>query len=374
MKILELTNYSAGICGVYSRVKQEALLLAQKGNEVKIFSSNRVKGFSYFAPEKYKLKSVVIQRFSAIKLGGESFMYWNFKKEALTFNPDIIIAHSYRQLHTTQALSIAKEIGAKVLLVTHAPFARTDTRSLLSRIAVSLYDFFIGPKTLSKFKKVIAITKWEIPYLQTLGLKKNQIEYIPNGLDNEFFAAPKLKIRKSDNSIIFLGRISYIKNIETLLKAISLIKKPLFKLTMVGPVDAQYKKNLQQLIMSLNIKSRVHFEAPIYNIKEKINILDKASIFVLPSKSEGMPQSLQEAMARGKIVLASDIPATRDIIQNNKNGFLFQQGNTLDCAAKLKTIYSLTSQQKIIIGKKAKFSMRAFAWKNQIHKLEALYN
>ncbi len=78
MKILELTNYSAGICGVWNRVKEEAARLSKKNHEVVVFSSNFTKGSDEIAKSKDKIGGVLIRRFPARKLGGESFMKWDF--------------------------------------------------------------------------------------------------------------------------------------------------------------------------------------------------------------------------------------------------------------------------------------------------------
>ena len=96
MKILELTNFSAGICGVWARVREEATRLSALGHEVVVFSSNITKGDNKIASEFDLIKDVKIQRFSAKKLGGESYMQWypSAEKSVINFNPDIIIAHS----------------------------------------------------------------------------------------------------------------------------------------------------------------------------------------------------------------------------------------------------------------------------------------
>ncbi|MEK6824229.1 MAG: hypothetical protein AABY02_00065, partial [Nanoarchaeota archaeon] len=65
MRILELTNYTAGVCGVGARVKQEAALLAQKGHEVQIFSSCFTKGSSDTASREDTIGGVRITRFPA---------------------------------------------------------------------------------------------------------------------------------------------------------------------------------------------------------------------------------------------------------------------------------------------------------------------
>lgn len=362
MKILELTNFSSGICGVFTRVKHEALLLT-KNHEVRIFSSNFVKGKNEIASPDDKIGQVIIKRFPAKHLGGEGFLNWDFKKEALEFKPDIIIAHSYRQLHSTKALKIAKQLNCKVFLVTHAPFARAN-RPFHQKIIVWLYDILIGKRTIKKFNKIIAITKWELTYLLKLGLKKEKISYIPNGIPSEFFSQKKTK---EENKILFLGRVAPIKNLEVVIEAIPFLKKELF-FEIVGPAEKSYLIKLKDLINQKKLEKKVIFSAPIYNFKEKIKKLDSAKIFVLPSITEGMPQSLIEAMARSKIVIARKNLASQDLIQNGENGFLFNSDNEI--AEIINKINTLNKIQKNKIKKQAKKSVEQFAWSIIIKKLE----
>ena len=143
LKILELTNFSAGICGVWQRVKQESLLLSKK-HKVVVFSSNATKGSNELASRKEKIGKVKIIRFPFKKLGGESFMSWNFESEALKFSPDIIICHSFRHPHTNKALKIKNKLKkqgkkCKVFLVTHAPFMEKNiSRSFISHLVVNV--------------------------------------------------------------------------------------------------------------------------------------------------------------------------------------------------------------------------------------------
>ena len=113
MKILEVTVFSHGACGVWNRVKNESIELAKKGYKVLIFSTNIEKDTNKIVPmyDKIEGTEISIRRFPAKKLGGESFMWW-FKeeafKEAMKFNPDIILVHGYRHLHTTKCLKLKK--------------------------------------------------------------------------------------------------------------------------------------------------------------------------------------------------------------------------------------------------------------------------
>ena len=367
MKILELTNFSSGICGVWTRVKQESLELSKKGHDVRIFSSNATKGSSEIAACDDSLGKIKIKRFSFKKLGGESFMSWKFEEEAIKFNPDIMIVHGYRHLHTTRALKLAKKLNCKIFLVTHAPFIESNsTRSFLSKLTVNFYDKFIGPKKINQFDKVIAITNWEIPYLMKLGCNKEKITYIPNGIPEEFFKE-KILLFKS-KKIIFLGRISPIKGLETLIKAASLI--PQMQIEIIGPSEGNYGADLKS-ISPKNVK----FIRPIYDLKLKIKKLQEADIFVLPSNREAMPQSLIEALSLGKIVISSSTQGGKEIITNKKTGFLFEIGNEHDLAEKIN--FCLSKENSEIIKQiqiNSRKKSEEFRWSKLIEKLESLFS
>ncbi len=377
MNILEITNFSAGACGVWQRAFQESIELKKKGHKLLVLSSNSVKGSNEIAQEHEILGGIEIKRFPFKKLGGESFMYWlgkDAEKVAIEFKPDIIIAHAYRHLHTTQALKIAKNlkkqgITCKIFLVTHAPFERE--RGLLQETVVLFYDNIIGRFSLRKFDKIIAITKWEIPYLKNLGLREEDIRYLPNGIPNSFFIQ---KSAKEENKILYLGRISPIKNLQVLIKSLSLINDKEVLLELVGPAEEDYRKYLTDLIEDLNLKNRIIFSQPIYDIKEKIKKIDLSKIFVLPSLSEGMPQSLVEAMAREKIVIASNNKGNSDIVNDRVNGFLFEIKNETQLAGIID--YCLDNKNKKNleeIKKQAKSSVLRFKWGKLINDLESLF-
>ncbi len=374
IKILELCQFSAGICGVWTRVLEESKRLSSLGHEVKVFSSNAIKGSNKIACDEENISNVKIKRFNFRKLGGESFMSWDFEKAALDYSPDIILVHVYRHPHTTKALKIKNKLmkqgkNCKVFLVTHAPFVPDNsTRGFMAKLFVKFYDRFIGPRNLKRFDKIIYISKWEIPYLLSLGAEKSKLEYIPNGIPEEFFKNSSLA--KEENKILFIGRISPIKDLETPIRAMALTKDKKTILEIVGPAEEEYLLKLKKLIKQLELDKRVKFSPAIYNLRDKIKKIDSCKLFILPSKKEGMPQSIIEAMARQKIVLGSDIPAIQDLVQDKKNGYLFKQGDEKDLAKKLDL---LLEKNNNFIKKQARVSVKQFEWSRIIKKIEVLF-
>jgi glycosyltransferase involved in cell wall biosynthesis len=373
MKILEICPYSAGICGVWSRVREEAFRLAERGNEVTVFSSNFVKGKDETAKPEENLKNLKIKRFKATKLGGESFMYWDFIKEGLKLNPEVIIVHNYRHIHTLKGLRLAKLLkkknkNTKIFLVTHAPFVEGNiTRKWHEKAIVNLYDRTVGPMTLNKYDKVLTISKWENPYLTSAGLIKEKIEYIPNGIPEEFF---RIKKSKEENKILFLGRISPKKKLDTLVKAIPYIKDKKIKIEIIGPKEEPYASEIESMIKKIGVSNRIKIKEPVYDIEKKIKALDSCKIFVLPSRVEGMPQALIEVMARQKIVIGSNSIALRDLIEDGENGYLFDFDNPKSLAKTINEINENSSRENNRIRLNAKKSVEQFSWDKIIRKIE----
>jgi len=318
MKILEVCPYSAGACGVLNRVLTESKALKEMGHEVIIFSSDATKGSKEKAKAEDILEGIPTTRFPYIKLGGESFMKWNYKKEAVAYAPDIIIVHNYRHLHTTQALKIKKELpNCKVILVTHAPFVVGNiTRGFVAKTIVNMYDKFIGPKTINNFDAIIRICNWEEPFLLDLGADMNKMYTIPNVLPNIYFETkPKDPINKS---VLFLGRVSPVKNIEFIYELAELM--PDYNFSIVGPVEESY---FFKLSVKYNMKPKnITFYPPIYDIDDKIAAYDNHKYFILPSIREAMPQALMEAMSRGKICISTNTDGAHEIITPKTNGYI----------------------------------------------------
>lgn len=369
MRILELTNYTSGGCGVGMRTLREAQFLSEKGHKVMVFSTNREKGTGRLCVPEQNIGQVHIKRFPRIRLGGESYMYWNFTKEALNFKPDVIITHAYRHHHTTKALSIAKKLKCKVFLVTHAPFERKKSRSWLANKVVQIYDNIFAKRILNKFDKVIAITQWEIPYLKKLGLKENKLEYIPNGI-SEIFFKPIQKIDKDKiTKIVYTGRISPIKDLETISYALAYKREDDFSIRFRGPADESYLKKLKNLAKEQKIENREIFISKPYSPIEQINELQNGAVFILPSKSEGMPQTLVEAMAMGRIVVGSNNEGNKELIRNGKNGFLFEIGNYKSLGIVLDKIKKLNQKEISRLQANARKTAEKFKWGNIISKM-----
>lgn len=121
--------------------------------------------------------------------------------------------------------------------------------------------------------------------------------------------------------IVSVGRFTEEKNYPLLIRAFAKLNLTLqtYSLWIYGKYDERL--HIKELAEELGVADRVFFAGEIDHIYDEIC---DASLFVLPSKSEGMPNALMEAMAIGLPVIATDCPCggPRLLIKNGENGIL----------------------------------------------------
>jgi glycosyltransferase involved in cell wall biosynthesis len=178
----------------------------------------------------------------------------------------------------------------------------------------------------------------------------------------------KKKLDLNIIKLIFFGRIHYKKGIELLLYALKKIlsdKKDQtinYSLTIIGPGEEHYIKKIKNLILDLELTSIVKFLEPIYEKRDKINLLTSHDIFILPSYEEADSIALKEAMACGLPVIISkqcrfnevEIFNCGLILNNNTSDDLFMAIKKIS-DTKLLSVMSKNSSQ--LIDKKYKSSL-----------------
>lgn len=139
-----------------------------------------------------------------------------------------------------------------------------------------------------------AITPDEKDNLYKLFGHKN-IEIVPNSISCTEIDSCNIKRQNCDKFILFVGRLHSKKGIDLLIKAFSKLKDTGIRLRIAGPFN-EYKKELDKLVKSLGIESRVDFLGMVTG-KEKYQLFKDAWVFVAPSFSEVVGMVNLEAAA-----------------------------------------------------------------------------
>jgi len=184
----------------------------------------------------------------------------------------------------------------------------------------------------------IAVSEAILKDCFTLNLKAVKIY---NAVDTKKFNL----IHEDTNSftIINIARITYYKKgLDIFIKALKECKNRGMKFVcyLVGRVlesDKDSLEYLKRLIEDYGLLEEISFMGNREDIPE---LLARSDLFILPSRYEGLPLALLEAMAAKLPVIASNITGSIEVIENMKNGLLFESENHSDLAVKILFLYN----------------------------------
>lgn len=147
---------------------------------------------------------------------------------------------------------------------------------------------------------------------------KYNIEVINNGVDIDYFYPTEDKnYNKNTYNLLFVSRIIERKGLQFLIPYLNNIENMTNKkliLTIVG--DGPYRQDLQELVIKNGLEDKVIFVGQ-KNKEELLAYYQNGDIFVLPSKREGMPNVVLEAMACGLPIVMSNCEGSEELIENN---------------------------------------------------------
>lgn len=178
--------------------------------------------------------------------------------------------------------------------------------------------------------------------LKKHGLRKS-ISVLANPIDIDFFRPvsdlvqkekTKKKLGVKGKMLIYVGRVSYEKSIDQVIKAFGRAIKIIPDLNLVIVGDGPEKEKLENLADRLKIRKNLKFTGYLRG-KELLETLRAADIFITASKSENMPVSILEAMSAGLPVIGVDALGIPEIVQDGKNGFIATPDNTREMAEKI---------------------------------------
>lgn len=147
---------------------------------------------------------------------------------------------------------------------------------------------------------------------------------LPNSLNPDFIRPRYEGVR--DKRIVSVGRMDANKNHAMMIRAFAALAEryPDYTLTIYG--EGELRKALEELVEQLGLSDRVFMPGVIPDVAKQI---EKASLFLLTSYSEGISNALIEALATGLPVISTDVPSggTVELITDNVNGLIIPVGD-----------------------------------------------
>ena len=202
---------------------------------------------------------------------------------------------------------------------------------------------------------------------------ESRVNMIHNPLDiHEILAQsiidvpPVLPTVVQEPVVIGMGRFSREKGFDLLVRAMAIVSSPA-KLVLLG--EGREERNLRHLAESLGLSRRVEF--PGFR-KPPYGILRKATVFVLPSRYEGFPNGLVEAMALGVPCVATRCrTGPEEIIRDGENGLLIPVENPGSMAAAIDRLLR-DAKLRERMGRAARDSARRYDATGVVRQFEEL--
>ncbi len=200
----------------------------------------------------------------------------------------------------------------------------------------------------------------------------------PNGIDlDQFRSLPSGEGFRSQHGVaaaapvvLFVGRISPIKNLEMLLRAFAQASVPGARLVLVGPMlEPDYAARLRTVCSELGLGDAVLFTGPLYG-DDKLAALAAADLFVLPSLFESFGNAAAEAAAAGLPVLLTDTCGIAQQIDGRAGMAIPVDQNAL--AAALHALLTDPSQRAAITSQRGDV-LAELSWKEPLDQMERLY-
>jgi len=170
----------------------------------------------------------------------------------------------------------------------------------------------------SRYYKIICVSKQvQVALVEWLPNLKRKSVVISNAVPVSDLSNGSI-VKKYD--ILFVGRLTKAKGVDILLKAIKIIKEKYQKEIRAAIVGKGYlDEELKGLVMELGIEKEVEFLGVRRDIEK---LMQSTKLFVLPSRWEGLPLTILEAMSSGAGIIATKVGSIPEVIQNGKEGIL----------------------------------------------------
>lgn len=322
--------------------------LLSENNDVSIISTYKLKGSPAFyindkvkinylitnlEPNKQNLKSA-LKSFNLIKSAYEiikSFKILVLRKTRMIKaikNLDCDIVISTRILHNNW---VGKYARKDIIKISQEHNHHNNNQKYIKKLI----------KSLNNFDYFMPVSK-ELCDFYSKKISKPKVVYIPNFIDNVSNTTCNL----SSKQLISVGRLDSIKGFDDLIDIFNLFYQnhPDWNLHIVG--DGSEKQNLQTKIDKLGLTKKIILCGTKHSSELENEYLN-SSIYVMTSHSESFGLVLVEAANYGLPLLAFDsAQGAKEIIENNKNGFLVENRNAKEMVAKIEELINNPSKMQ----------------------------
>jgi glycosyltransferase involved in cell wall biosynthesis len=360
LRILAFCDYfSPDSSGGAERVASEVYgRLAEAGAIVRLLTTT-----SSREPASFETAGITVRAVPALDLrrlaGGQVSIAPMVIRESIrqrnAFQPTVLHANG---LHfQTSAAGAFLQRRTSMPMVSTMHLARAEHLPAGLRAATSIYERSVGRFILRSSSAVIAVSRSVAHHALRLGVPRERIHVVPNGVDHRrFHPAGEAAEPRRRPLVLVVGRLISNKGPQVAIQALRNLPNGSADVVFIG--EGPLRKKLERVVDQSGLRDRVRFEG---HSKDVDGWLRRADVLVRPSFTEGLPLTVLEAMASGVCVIASDIPGNTDLVRHGETGLLFPVGDACSLAARLRRVLSDQDERRRL-AERGWRAAQAFSW------------
>ena len=240
-----------------------------------------------------------------------------------TRRPQLLHVHGYKA--TTLAGAVARLQDIQVVGTVHSEVVSAP------EVANNLR---LESLVLPRLTRVAAVSTGVSADLIRRGVSPHRIEVIRNGITDP--GVPESTTRPL-SKLVVIGRLVEPKNNHVVLNALAALAQRGIRRNLVVAGDGPERQALRELTSSFGLDEQVQFTGFIDDVG---SLLSPDSIFVMPSRSEGIPLALLEAMAHGMPIIASRVGGIPEVVEDGREALLMPPDDPAALEKLLATLFT----------------------------------
>lgn len=293
------------------------------------------------------------------------FLSHKLREQILSFKPDVILSHTPFFIGK-KGLEFSKKLKVPIIgvyntllpdFLMYLPLPIIRNTGFAKRKA-----WEVGNSYYEQCDVVVSPSNAMLSELRAHGLKHKRMLKITFGVNEDFYNAAK-KARKDSKlfKIVYMGRLSFEKNVDVLVKAFAIIAKKHSQARLVLIGSGPASDSLKALASELGVSEKVEFTGVLRG-KTLAEKMASCNLYASASTIETQGIVHFEAMASGLPAVVANKMANPEAVRDNYNGFLFKPFDEKDCASKIEKVLKSPALQSKLSKNARKFA-EGFRWR-----------
>jgi glycosyltransferase involved in cell wall biosynthesis len=271
---------------------------------------------------------------------------WTLNRTLTRLGPRLVHVHGYKATILAGALSLLRRIPC--VATYHA-----EARGVVDFPQFGVYGA-METRVLRRLRATVAVSEPIARELRERGVPEPRIWVIPNGVDDRiqsYSEAPSHGDRgPGAQTVLVVGRLIAEKGVDLAIRTLSQLRASIPRVRLLVAGDGPLRASLGQLAMSEGVAEAVEFLGFVKDIR---SLMARCDCVLMPSRTEGSPVSLIEAMAEGRAIVASGVGGIPGTIRHGVEGLLVDRDDINGFVAAVRNVLQ-DDERRHSLGREAR--------------------